>query len=491
MTQPLKDEVQALQSGLATPDIVVASTSVAALLGGQTLRGSDDRHIEGRLTIPEYQRPYRWQIKHLQRLLNDLTEYFSPPAGATPPEHNFYLGSIIVHQSRPSRMRTDILNIIDGQQRLITLALLAHVLKQRELAKGIELASPESQTRALHNLRWLEQQTLPAVDFSRINITLVVTRSEDDAYRFFETQNTGGVRLDGPAILKAHHLRGVSRQEQDKQARRWEAWGQLDDTMDALMKARHWQQLKWRSLSNHRQPLQMREEIVAELAERTGVGQDVAYRTARVRHFGQGQALQVNSGYAMRQPINAGANAIHYFDYFHGLRQAVLIRRDDDSLAPFHQFYDELVVRANGSEFLRKLFDCAALLYVSQFGRQGLLEVGYWLFRAIFSPRLSNEKAVRESTAQSFAEHNPVLDWIACSYTHNELIDILQRFSYSISERLDANSVKYRFVRTVQAYFSMGLSEPDEVLQADFDVELKQVISRMLEKRSSNQAGAQ
>ncbi len=126
MTQPLKDEVQTLLSGLVTSDIVVASTSVAALLGGESIRGSDDRHIEGRLTIPEYQRPYRWQIKHLQRLLNDLTEYFSLPAGATPPEHDFYLGSIIVHQSRPPRMRTDVLNIIDGQQRLITPQLDIH-----------------------------------------------------------------------------------------------------------------------------------------------------------------------------------------------------------------------------------------------------------------------------------------------------------------------------------------------------------------------------
>jgi hypothetical protein len=104
---------------------------------------------------------------------------------------------------------------------------------------------------------------------------------------------------------------------------------------------------------------------------------------------------------------------------------------------------------------------------------------------------LSNEKAVRESTAQSFAEHNPVLDWIDYSYTHDELIEFLQRFSYSIAERLDENSVKYRFVRTVQAYFSMDLSKPGEALQADFDVELKQAISHMLEKRSSNQVGVQ
>lgn len=491
MTQPLKDEVQALLSGLAMSDIVVASTSVAALLSGESILGSDDCQIEGRLTVPEYQRPYRWQIKHLQRLLNDLTEYFSPSEGSTSPTHDFYLGSIIVHQSRPPRMRSDVLNIIDGQQRLITLALLAHVLKQRELAKGIELDSPESQVRALSNLRWLEQQTLPAVDFSRINITLVVTRSEDDAYRFFETQNTGGVRLDGPAILKAHHLRGVSRQEQDRQARRWEAWGKLDDTMDALMKARHWQQLKWRRLSNHRLPLQMREEIVSELAERTGQGGDIAYRPARICHAGLGQALHIENGYAMRQPINAGTNAIHFFNYFHELRRRVLVLREDSHLLGFHRFYDDLVVKANGSEFLRKLYDSAVLLYVSQFGERGLLEAGCWLFRVVFSARLSNEKAVRESTAQSFAKDNPVLDWVASSYTHDELMETLQRFSYVISERLDANSVKFRFVRTVQAYFSMTVNQPGEALKVEFDDELKRAISRVLNQDASHLSGVQ
>ena len=77
-----------------------------------------------------------------------------------------------------------------------------------------------------------------------------------------------------------------------------------------------------------------------------------------------------------------------------------------------------------------------------------------------------------------------MLDWIAHSYTHAELIETLQGFSYPIAERLDANSVKYRFVRTVQAYFSMSLSASGEALRADFDTELKQAICRTLQKIS-------
>ena len=45
----------------------------------------------------------------------------------------------------------------------------------------------------------------------QIEFTLVITQSEDDAYQFFETQNTGGVRLSGPDIIKAHHLRAIDK----------------------------------------------------------------------------------------------------------------------------------------------------------------------------------------------------------------------------------------------------------------------------------------
>lgn len=481
VTEQLKDEQWSLVSDLVASDIVVASTSIAALLSDESIIGSGDNPIEGRLSIPEYQRPYRWQTKHLKRLLCDLAEHFSPHPQSDGPSHDFYLGSIILHQTRDPRGRKDQLNIIDGQQRLISMALLAHLLGERVLANGVSLTSPESQTRAHHNLLWLEEQILPRIDFSRVNVTLVVTSREDDAYRFFETQNTGGVRLDGAAILKAHHLRMVPQDEQNTHARRWEAWGDLSLVLDAVMKSRHWQTLKWRGLSSHRQPLKTREEIVTEFADCTRRGADVAYRTVSIRHLlGTDTQYMTSQGYAMRQPLNAGANAIHYFDYFQQLRRSVLLNRNDVSLVPFHQFYDALVVKANGSEFLHKLFDCTVLLYVSQFGRQHLLEAGFWLFRVVFAPRLVNGKAVRESSAQSFVKHHPMLDWIATSFTHDELMQTLKSFRYSVANRLDPNSVKYRFVRSVQGYFSMPLVESGETMSDAFDDEFKNAIRRKL-----------
>lgn len=482
MNEYLRDDCRPAVSSPAASDIVVASTSLAVLLGAESILGSNGHLISGRLNIPEYQRPYRWQTRHLKRLLDDLSEFFSPAADVVVPQHDFYLGSIIVHQTRESGRRKDQLNIIDGQQRLTSMALLAFTLGERALANSLSLVAPETQKRAHLNLKWLKQQQLPMVDFSRVNITLVVTRSEDDAYRFFETQNSGGVRLGGADIIKAHHLRVVSQEDQDDHARRWEAWGDLGALIDAVMKARHWQALNWRELSSQRQPVQAREEVVSELAERTGRGADLAYRTVTVSHDQNGQTQHMASyGYAMRQPLNAGVNAIHYLAYIQSLRERLLVTRSEKGLASFYEFYDVLVVRANGSQFLRKLFDCAVLLYASQFGCRQLPEAGLWLYRVVFAPRVMNEKTVREDTAQSFVRDNPILDWIAGSFSHNQLIETLKAFSYRVSNRLDDNSVKYRFVRAVQAYFSIPQVQPGDQLSDAYDNELKQAISHKLE----------
>ncbi|GJN55057.1 hypothetical protein CF344_17775 [Pseudomonas aeruginosa] len=492
MNEWLKDEYKPAASSPSSPDIVVASTSLAALLGGEPILGSNDQLISGRLNIPEYQRPYRWQTKHLKRLLDDLTEFFSPAANVALPQHDFYLGSIIVHQTREQGRRKEVLNIIDGQQRLISMALLAYLLDERALANSVSLVAPETQKRAHLNLKWLEQQQLPEVDFTRVNVTLVVTRLEDDAYRFFETQNTGGVRLGGADIIKAHHLRAVPQEDQDDHARRWEAWGDLSDLIDAVMKARHWQTLNWRGLSGQDQPVQAREEVVTELAERTGRGIDLAYRTVIISPTRSGQTLHMAScGYTMRQPLNAGVNAIHYLEYFQNLRERLLVTRREKGLAPFYDFYDDLVVKANGSKFLRKLFDCAVLLYASKFGYRQLPEAGPWLFQVVFAPRVINEKAVREDTAQSFVRTTPLLDWIAGSFTHDQLIETLKGFSYRVSNRVDNNSVKYRFVRAVQTYFSIPSIQPGEQLSDDYDTQLKQAITLKLETLRLNQGDAQ
>jgi uncharacterized protein with ParB-like and HNH nuclease domain len=460
--------------------VAVASCTLAEIFNQQIIKASDGSQITGALTIPEYQRPYRWGDVQIKKLLSDYQLYLNDLSNISQgdAEYGYYLGSVILHQSAENGC----LNIIDGQQRLTTLALIAFVQSLAKTDNGLnseeqspfELQlsydSPESQQQIMKNLAWLQTNNanqIAAFDANKINLTLVVTRSEDDAYRFFETQNTGGVRLGGPDIIKAHHLRAIDRNSQNAFASKWEALGDLTPVVGALVKGRYWQKLNNRQVPSHRQPHLVRSAIVSELGESTGKGHDIAYRRFERAYLPDGGQIekQAQQGYELRQPLNSGINTIHYLTYFEGLRHKYLsgnhkLTQSDQAIDHFFSFYQNLICKLDGCSFLKGLYDTALLIYISQFGEQQLDIAAKKLFRVIYSPRVSNQKAVRENSISAFVRDNPVLDWIAASYTPNMCFEYLDRFSFKTDPAnlaADKNSVKKRFIFKVLKHFEIKL----------------------------------
>lgn len=489
MNQAVNERQLAHSMPMAVEGIAVASTTLANVFKAAKIPSSDGNFIFGRLQLPEYQRPYRWGEEQLGRLLDDLRAFFSTDV----PAHDFYLGSIILHQEGGDGRQRGELNIIDGQQRITSLALIHYLQQGEKGAPELTYSSPESHVRIQRNLRWLERQQLPEVDFTRINVTLVVTRREDDAYRFFETQNTLGVRLSGADIIKAYHLRSVPKAVQDDYARAWERMGDLKPLVAAFMKSRHWQTLRWRNVASDRDPVWERKQIVTELAERTQAGAaDIAYRPLQVHRDAWGKEAHVAQvGYAMRQPLGAGVNAMRYVEYFHGLRQSLLDVGERPAVGSFAYFYKRLAVEARGSVFLTRAYDCALLMYASQFGTARLLEASLWIFRMVFALRLINEVSVREDGVQTHIRNAPLLDWISSSHTHEELLDYLRAYTYTPApENLDVNSIKQRFVRAVGETLGFELPWPDaDKVAANYDTELCAAIDRICLADAARQGG--
>ena len=73
------------------------------------------------LSIPGYQRPYKWTIKHVQQLLDDLLTHFRNQ------EQVYRIGTVVIHKYNEEK-----LDIVDGQQRLITLSLLLYYLNNEK-----------------------------------------------------------------------------------------------------------------------------------------------------------------------------------------------------------------------------------------------------------------------------------------------------------------------------------------------------------------------
>ena len=71
------------------------------------------------LKIPEYQRPYKWTTKNINQLIDDILNFNN--------KESYRLGTIVLQEDEE---QNNILNIVDGQQRTISLFLIYFALNE-------------------------------------------------------------------------------------------------------------------------------------------------------------------------------------------------------------------------------------------------------------------------------------------------------------------------------------------------------------------------
>lgn len=214
-----------------TPDVTQPSAeqltadikSVSQILGSMAL------------DIPAYQRPYTWGIKNVGQLVSDIRRFMS--AG------HYRIGTFILNPRQGEQPRehgysdVQILDIVDGQQRFLTFALIIHALAERsdqvdadlrsELNLGIERFSipvrkdGRSERHLRENflhlkqvvLRWTDKELKEFTEFflKQCSVVVLIARDLDAAFQMFDSQNTRGRELFPTDLLKAYHLREFAR----------------------------------------------------------------------------------------------------------------------------------------------------------------------------------------------------------------------------------------------------------------------------------------
>ena len=186
------------------------------------------------LVIPDYQRNYCWEDKEITALWNSLKEVTK--------DKKYHLGTIILQKLDENKYA-----VIDGQQRLVTLALILRELNYNYSIPllGQTFRSKESD-KHVSNCKWLIKQLKTAgfagdlwrrmlynLSFS----VLILTESRLDlTYTFFSNENSKGVPLSDFDILKAHHLRYIHSEEQaEHMAMRWNKM--MSDNKEQLNKS--------------------------------------------------------------------------------------------------------------------------------------------------------------------------------------------------------------------------------------------------------------
>jgi hypothetical protein len=428
--------------------IEVASCTIAELFS------TDSKPISGTLEIPEYQRPYVWTEKEIGKLLSDIKVHKQDN------KPMYYLGTIILHKHNGK------LSIIDGQQRLTTLAIIQHIVDVNRVPK-IKYASPTTILHIQKNHNFLKGEELKYIDFNNLNVTLVVTTCEDDAYTFFETQNTGGIRLSGIDIIKAHHLREIDyKGKRDEQyAITWEKQKNLETVIAHLIKARRWNALFWENVPSDRDKKETKQSIIKDFSEETLEKQKGAAYSQIVATNNYSSIQTTPFKLAIRQPLANGENFIDYLAQFAELYQRLFkniseneIPSDCEIPYDFFIFNQKVIQEIDGTAYLKELYEIAVVCYANKFGFDNLLEASFWIFRYCYSLRVSKPKMVRELSIPIFLKSGHfIFDIILSSFNHEQLMDHLKRFEYVYNaEYTDGNSVKKRFIDRVKCYFNFS-----------------------------------
>lgn len=181
---------------------------------------------EMNLSIPDYQRIYCWGKEQVTTLLHDI-ENISTTV--------YFLGNIILH-----KRNDDVLDIVDGQQRLVTLALIHHFTKENNDEDcgllNCTFLSIDAQQHVYDNAQIIQDYLKEESKKKRIKNNLkklsfgVLTIDQehlDLAFTFFTNTNSRGKLLTDYDLLKPHHLRYIPSDHQLQQQALATQWDKM------------------------------------------------------------------------------------------------------------------------------------------------------------------------------------------------------------------------------------------------------------------------
>ena len=190
---------------------------------------SVNKLLTRQLNIPNYQRPYKWTRKNVSDLFGDIDTAISDSRRPDYTDFKYRVGSVILHNNNGQY------DIVDGQQRLITLSLIKHVLDSQYtndllthiFADSVSIENIFDNNRFIKEWLSMHQNQIENYKNAFDNLLEVVVLEVDkisEAFQLFDSQNTRGKELDPHDLLKAYHLREMNDYPFEKLSliRQWE-----------------------------------------------------------------------------------------------------------------------------------------------------------------------------------------------------------------------------------------------------------------------------
>lgn len=370
------------------------------LLENRITRKKDGKPIENvRLSIPEYQRPYKWTARNAIQLLDDILE------ARNANKEVYRVGTLILHKDMDAD-GIERFNIVDGQQRTITFSLLLHALYELEdetdrreinfLSQQV-FDNPFSRHNIPNNLNAFRRRTYRSADADenidhirdmkrlrdfiekQCELIVVITDDISEAFQFFDSQNARGKALYPHDLLKAYHLREMSDLDEAKTEQIVKEWEKIpqhdlaDFFGEYLYRIKEWINGNWANkLSEH------------NIYKFKGITKDARtpyaqfYKSAfSYAEFINSSAMPFVSGtrevnaFQLNTPIIAGKPFFDYTKHYYEILKDI---QDNSQYEGFYIKGDTIVKTLDkhfnkgiGNKITRLLFDTALLLYVDRF----------------------------------------------------------------------------------------------------------------------------
>lgn len=412
-----------------------------------------------KLSIPPYQRPYRWQEKNVLLLLEDIFASWQQLKSA------YRIGSVILHNTKEGD-----LHIVDGQQRITTIIL---ILIQLDVEEGDKLSSQlsfnhkDSEENIRRNYEfigfWIDENIGEEKgEFLKYihrfcEFVEIIVEDLSEAFQMFDSQNTRGKSLETYNLLKAFHIRAMNDEpESEKIAcdRRWE---------NATRFAKE-------SL-NATPPKDILKQIFNEQLYRSRVWslKEVAYRfdKNRIEEF---KGMTVSKGKTVDHPyqndavlqstalnyfnsINVGVKGVQsrfkdksysnispftsinqtiingkpFFDYvetYVEIYKQLFIYDKKEGLKDFKEFYNDKCNYPNhtrtGDQYLIELYKSLVMVVFDKFGEEGLNKFYRLLYAIVFRLRIEKFQ-VRYKAVAKYPSEKKIFFIISESKTYFDM----------------------------------------------------------------------
>lgn len=314
------------------------------------------------ITIPDYQRPYKWSTKSVGELLGDIES--ASKTGLKEIENGFKysVGTVILHKHDDNEY-----HIVDGQQRTLTLLLIAIRLGVdiKSPLKDIDFKNKTSQSNLQTNYRfinsWFNFKSPEKVESFKnafcnlLEVVEVVVQKDKlaSAFQLFDSQNTKGRALDPHDILKAYHLRKMRSLPPDEMQNAVVNWEKKrPNEIEELFEENLFPIWKWSKR------FKCYGFTVNDIDVYKGVS-DTRYQYYRRSEAASGIFL-------ITEPFTSGKDFFEYVDYYLEFKKNICTFIETLP-NPIPSYYKQKEKKGKGFVHACILFECALMMYLDRF----------------------------------------------------------------------------------------------------------------------------